>query len=351
MSLITPGLKPVGPPAVLGRGRDLVEPELRAAVAQLHPRLALMGGYAYGWYEADGTPTGGGGGGKMLRSALVLLSAELVGNPPEAAVPGAVAVELLHVFSLIHDDIMDGDEERRHRPTVWKAFGTGRAILAGDALFALAVRAVAQAPSGAWPAVRLITDTALQLCQGQAQDLAFEQRPWTGPGAVGGAEYRAMAADKTGALISCALAIGAVLESAPATAVETLAGVGHRFGLAFQIVDDILAGQGDPALTGKPVLNDLRGNKKSYPILAALSSPGRAGTHLRTVIAAADRLDDDELARLGELVAEAGGYRKAVREAHRQIDVGLKALSRGRFNARAVNELQDLASFVLDRSV
>ncbi|MFE9500369.1 polyprenyl synthetase family protein [Streptomyces collinus] len=316
-----------------------------------------MSGYAFGWCDTDGAPADGGGG-KMLRSALALLSAELVGETAGAAVPGAVAVELLHVFSLIHDDIMDRDEQRRHRPTVWKAYGTGPAILGGDALFALSIRTVAHAPHGAWPAVRLISDTALRLCQGQAQDLAFEQRPWTGPGMVTSAEYKAMAADKTGSLISCALAIGALLAGAPAATAETLAKAGQELGLAFQIVDDVLSGTGDPALTGKPVLNDLRTRKKTYPIMAALASPKRAGTKLRTVMAADDRLRDEQLAatseedlaRIGDLVAEAGGYQHAMREAHRRIEHALTALTRAPLDEAAVEELSALAAFLLDRS-
>ncbi|MFJ3229006.1 polyprenyl synthetase family protein [Streptomyces sp. NPDC086783] len=345
------------PSALLGRFRGLVVPELRAAVAALEPRLALMSGYAFGWCDADGAPADGSGG-KMLRSALALLSAELVGTPAEEALPGAVAVELLHVFSLIHDDIMDRDEQRRHRPTVWKAYGTGPAILAGDALFALATRTVAHAPRGGQAASHLLADTGLRLCQGQAQDLAFEQRPWTGPDMVTSAEYKAMAADKTGSLISCALAIGALLASAPPLAAETLAKAGHEFGLAFQIIDDVLAGTGDPALTGKPVLNDLRTRKKSYPVLAALASPNQAGTRLRTVMAADDRLrdeqlaatSDEDLARIGDLVAEAGGYQQATREARRRVDNGLTALTRAHFDQAAVEDLSTLTAFLLNRS-
>ena len=365
MSLTSPALAstpaaPVsaGPPVLLGRFRELVEPELRAAVAALHPELARMGAFTFGWCEADGTPSDGRGG-KMLRSVLALLSAELAGAPAEEALPGAVGVELLHAFSLIHDDIMDADEQRRHRPTLWKTYGTGPAILAGDALFALAIRAVAQSGrTHAGEAMRLLTQATVDLCQGQAQDLAFERRPWTGPGRVTVAEYRAMAAGKTGALISCALGIGAVLTGSTPGAVRTLLKTGHRLGLAFQIVDDVLSGTGDPQTTGKPILNDLRARKKTYPVLAALSTPGPAGAQLRTVLAANDDLTDEnladlsgeDLARIGGLVAEAGGYQQATREARRRIEHGLAALTRARFDGAAVEELSTLAAFLLDRS-
>src|SRR5437763_13770862 len=122
---------------VLHRRRDMVEPALRRAVARLDPDSALLAAYHLGWVEADGTPRRSGGG-KALRPALALLAARACGGSEEAAIPGAVAAELVHNFSLLHDDVMDGDVERRHRPTVWVIWGSSRAILAGDALMTLA---------------------------------------------------------------------------------------------------------------------------------------------------------------------------------------------------------------------
>ncbi|MFI9825647.1 polyprenyl synthetase family protein [Streptomyces sp. NPDC052013] len=359
MTLTVPAPVAAGPPAVLDRFRLLVEPELRAAVAALHPDLARMAAYSFGWCEADGAPTEGSGG-KMLRSALALLSAELVGEAAERAVSGAVGVELLHAFSLVHDDILDADERRRHRPTVWKTYGVGPAVLAGDALFALAVRAVAHTQHASDPgqAVRLLSQTMVDLCQGQAKDIAFEQRPWTGPDQVTVAEYRAMAAGKTGALIACSLAIGAALNGSPPRLVRTLLKSGRRLGLAFQIVDDVLSGIGDPHTTGKPVLNDLCAGKKTYPVLVALSAPGPVATQLRTLLAAHDdlagrglvRQDDEDLAQIGGLVAEAGGYEQASLEARRLVQSGLAALNHDRFHAGVISELEGLAAFLLDRS-
>jgi geranylgeranyl diphosphate synthase type I len=331
MTSTVPAAVAVRPPAVLERFRSLVEPELRAAVAALHPGLAGMAAYSFGWCEADGVPAEGRGG-KMLRSVLALLSAELVGARAGEAMPGAVGVELLHAFSLVHDDIMDADERRRNCPTVWKTYGTGPAVLTGDALFALAVRAVAQIRKARDPrqGVRLLSQAMVDLCEGQAADIAFEQRPWTGPGRVTVAEYRAMAASKTGALIACSLAIGAALGGSPPAVVETLLKTDHRLGLAFQVVDDILSGAGDPKITGKPVLNDLRAGKKTYPILAALSAPGPAAARLRALLSTADmspaRQSDEDLARIGGLVAEAGGYEQASQEARRLARAGLAAL-------------------------
>lgn len=123
--------------ALLERGRALSTPVLRAAVDRLAPPMDTVAAYHFGWIDAQGRPSVGDGG-KAVRPALALLSAEAAGATAEAGVPGAVAVELVHNFSLLHDDLMDGDEQRRHRDTVWKVHGPAQAILVGDALFALA---------------------------------------------------------------------------------------------------------------------------------------------------------------------------------------------------------------------
>ena len=133
-------------PEVLRRTRSLVEPALRAVVEGLSARLRPSSTYHFGWTEADGSPSAMGAG-KGLRPTLAVLSAEAVGASAEVAVPGAVAAELVHNFSLVHDDIIDGDTERRHRATVWSAFGTDEAIISGDALHNLAYQVLLDDPS------------------------------------------------------------------------------------------------------------------------------------------------------------------------------------------------------------
>ncbi len=130
----------------LHRSRDQIVPALQAAVQRLDPSSRLQASYHLGWCDADGKPTEGGGG-KAVRPALALLSAEAAGATAEVGIPGAVGVELVHNFSLLHDDLMDGDLERRHRRTVWAIWGAPAAILAGDALLALAHEVVLESPS------------------------------------------------------------------------------------------------------------------------------------------------------------------------------------------------------------
>ncbi|WP_055490945.1 polyprenyl synthetase family protein [Streptomyces sp. TP-A0356] len=291
---------------ILRRARDLIAPALAEAVATLHPWVAEMADYALGRGEGDS----GRRQGKGVRQTLAVLGAELAGAPASAAVPAAVAVELVHTFSLLHDDIMDGDALRRGRPALWKAYGTGPAVLAGDALFALAVETLSTAPA----AVRRLTGALGDLVRGQADDLLFAHRPWTGPERVTVGEYETMAEHKTGALLGCALALGAHFGGADEETASALDRVGRHLGVAFQIVDDLLGIWGDPGLTGKPVHGDLREGKKTLPVLAALDTP--SGPELAELLAARDDLG---VLRAVALVEEAGGRAAALHEARRHL--------------------------------
>ncbi|MFG3094227.1 polyprenyl synthetase family protein [Streptomyces sp. NPDC048202] len=287
---------------VLCEARELVRPALREAVAGLHPWLAEMAAYSFGWRD------GAEAGGKGVRQALAVLGARAVGADAGAGVPGAVAVELVHVFSLLHDDIMDGDTARRGRPALWKAYGTGPAVLAGDALFALAVGTLADVPG----AVRLLSGALADLMRGQADDLLFAARPWTGPQAVTPEEYRVMAEGKTGALLGCSLALGALLGGAPRPVVAALDRAGRHAGVAFQLADDVLGVWGRPEVTGKPVGGDLREGKKTYPVLAALASP--EGDRLHGLLRAPGRT-----AEAAALIEAAGGRAAALSEARAHL--------------------------------
>ncbi|MFI9201280.1 polyprenyl synthetase family protein [Streptomyces sp. NPDC053048] len=347
-----PGLRVTSPPPlVLERCRELTEPALRAAVRTLHPWPRRMASFSLGWCAADGTPTAADGG-KGIRRALAVLGAEAVGAPEEAAVAAAVSVELVHTFSLVHDDVMDGDERRRHRDSTWKAFGTGPAVLAGDALFALAVETLAGADGahGA-AAVRHLTAALRELVRGQADDLLFESRPWTGPEAVRVAEYESMAAGKTGSLLACALALGPVLAGASPLRVDALAEAGRHLGTAFQAVDDLLGVWGDPAATGKPVHGDLLRGKKTLPVLAALAAPGPAARSLAALLGSGAPLDAAAARRAAALVEEAGGREATAAEARRHAEAAQRCLAGAPFAPGAMGELVALVDFLLERTL
>src|ERR1700679_3948399 len=167
-------------PAGVAVARDLVGPATEAAINRLSPGVRRVAAYHYGLADAEGNPVRVGSG-KALRPALALLSARAAGVSAERGVMVALAVELVHNFSLLHDDIMDGDTERRHRPTAWTVFGVGPAILAGDALLALAQDLLLEdnAPQGVWTA-RCLSVAVQRLIAGQGADLAFEKRDHVG---------------------------------------------------------------------------------------------------------------------------------------------------------------------------
>ncbi|MFJ2931208.1 polyprenyl synthetase family protein [Streptomyces sp. NPDC087219] len=337
--------------AVLDRCRDRVRPALVEAVGRLHPWTGEMAAYALGWADTAGTRDPGGSEGKGVRQALALLGAEAVGADGADAIPGAVAVELVHTFSLLHDDIMDADALRRQRPAVWKSYGTGPAVLAGDALLAQAVTSLAEAPGPRTAAaVRHLCGTLTTLVSGQAEDLRFEDRPWSGPGAVEPEQYRSMAEHKTGALLGCALALGAILGGAPDGTVSTLDRAGRHLGLAFQAVDDILGIWGDPGTTGKPVHADLRQRKKTYPVLIALAGGGEAARELEALLASGRRIDGDTAGHVAALVERAGGRTGTREEARRHLDAARHALRQAPLKHAAAQELDVLFAHLLDRT-
>jgi geranylgeranyl diphosphate synthase type I len=338
---------PVTAPHILRRCRQLTAPALTEAIGRLHPWVAEMAGYALGLREVGGAPADHSQG-KGVRQALAVLGAEAVAGPAEAGVPGAVAVELVHVFSLLHDDIMDGDALRRGRPAVWKAYGTGPAVLAGDALFALAVETVALTPH-AGRAVRQLTTALGDLVRGQADDLLFADRPWTGPEAVRAGEYETMAERKTGALLGCALALGARLAGAPGGTVAALDRAGRHLGVAFQIADDVLGIWGDPSVTGKPVHGDLRQGKKTLPVLAALAAP--RCSELAELLASAPSLDGADVGRAAVLVERAGGRTTAVREARRHLAAADTLLAGLALAPGPAMELRTVLSALADRTI
>jgi geranylgeranyl diphosphate synthase, type I len=326
------------------RTRDAVLPCLRAAVRGMDPTSAAMASYHLGWTDSDGRPLEADGG-KSLRPALALLSAQAAGAPAEVGVPGAVAVELVHNFSLIHDDVMDRDEERRHRPTVWSIWGVPSAILTGDAMLIAAQHILLDSASPhAGAALRLLLDATRDLIGGQAEDLDFESRT-----EVSLEDCQEMTAGKTGALLSASAAIGAVLAGAPARTTDALARYGDHVGAAFQLVDDLLGIWGDPAVTGKPVLSDLRSGKKSLPVTYALSRGGRESRDLSNRLRNARMASEAELARMAALVEAAGGKRWAEEEAERQVRCALTALDGIEMTADVRGELTDLAEFVVAR--
>jgi geranylgeranyl diphosphate synthase type I len=316
---------------------ELIQPSLRSALDRLDPGVRHLCGYHLGFWDEGGEPDRPRG--KGVRGVLAMLSAQAAGSPMEVGLAAATAVELVHNFSLLHDDLMDGDRTRRHRPTVWSVFGSGQAILAGDALLGLADEVLAEAPSAtrAW-AIRCLAASTRRLIAGQLADLAFETRR-----DVTLSECLQMAADKTAALLSCAASIGAVLADGPADLASRLAQFGMHLGVAYQLIDDVLGIWGSPETTGKPVLSDLRAKKKSLPVVAALRSPTAAGERLSALYLSDATLSEAQLEEAADLVQQAGGRTWAENTADAELATALEWLSNGHSPPNVAEDLRRLA--------
>ncbi|MFJ6216769.1 family 2 encapsulin nanocompartment cargo protein polyprenyl transferase [Streptomyces sp. NPDC092296] len=330
---------------LLARTRLLVDPVLRTAVDSLPTAMRRVAAYHFGWAEADGTPAHGDPG-KAIRPALVLAAVQALGGRTDQAVRAAAAVELVHNFTLLHDDVIDRDPTRRHRPTAWSVFGSSDAILAGNALHALALRLVAEErhPAAAVATARL-ADCVIELCEGQQADCAFETRS-----GVTLAECLRMAEAKTGALLGCACALGGLYAGAGSVAVEALDGFGRLTGLAFQYIDDLIGIWGDPETTGKPVGSDLAARKKSLPVVFALCSDTPAATELADLYATGRPLDDAELARAADAVDRAGGRDWAQAQACDRMATAMDFLARAIPDPAAAGDLLTLAELVTRRN-
>lgn len=332
---------------LLERARAAVDPVLRAALGSLPAPMRRIALYHFGWEHADGSPAGGGSG-KAIRPALVLSAASAVGGPTAraAAVRAAAAVELVHNFTLLHDDVMDRDTTRRHRPTAWTVFGDTDAILAGDTLQALALRLLAEDPhpAGRAAAARL-ADCVVELCAGQHADTAMERRA---PGDVTLAETLAMAESKTGALLGCACAIGALYADADDADVAAMDAFGRAAGLAFQLIDDVIGIWGDPRRTGKPAGADLAARKKSLPVVAALTSGTPAAAELAALYAVPHQKED--LEHIARTVERAGGRDWAQAQAADRMGRAMQEVARAVPDPEAAGGLLTLAEFVTRRN-
>ncbi|GAA2258265.1 polyprenyl synthetase family protein [Streptomyces amakusaensis] len=336
------------PDVILARTRELTTPPLRAATDGLHPSLARVCAYHFGWCDRYGSPRRGAVPSKMVRAATALLAAEAAGGEHRepAAVPGAVAVELLHNFTLLHDDVLDEDKLRRGRPTAWVVFGSGLAVLAGDALTAAAARTLADIGTDAGHrALAILLECFAALCDGEADDLDLS-RPTTVE------DYLRMSAGKTGSLLAASAAIGATLASGDDRLVGGLRSACLAAALAWQAANDVedIWGWGDPAVTGKPAFGDLRQRKVTLPVLAAARSGTPAGDEIAALLAATADDPPWDVAHIARLIEKAGGRAYAEQLARDQLITAHRELDRVGIPDPAKSELASLFRLIVTRT-
>jgi geranylgeranyl diphosphate synthase type I len=256
-------------PSIFLKYRTEIDFELKNVMDGFSSPFYDMLRYHLGWIDRNGNSTSLSSG-KALRSTLCLLACEAITGDYKKALPAAAALELVHNFSLIHDDIQDDDRERRNRPTVWAVWGKPQAINAGTAMRVLAnVSMMRLADRGVaarklLQALTLLDETSLRLIEGQYLDLNFERRS-----DVGVNDYLAMVERKTVSLIACSVELGAMLVTDNQRIIKTFGNYGRNLGFAFQVMDDLLGIWGDEDKTGKPVGSDIQHKKKSFPIVYA----------------------------------------------------------------------------------
>lgn len=321
-----------------------VEKEIQTLLAEQDPALTPFYGmvqYHLGWVDENLQPIKARGG-KRIRPLLCLLVCEAISGDYRPALPAAAAVELVHNFSLIHDDIEDKSPRRRGRATVWRVWDVAQAINAGDGLLALAHLALHRlSTSGKLvaQATQILNQACLHLCEGQYLDIAFQER--TG---VTEEMYLAMAQKKTASLLECAAHLGAILATREKGIIEAYRGFARNLGLSFQITDDLLGIWGEEEVTGKGVGEDIKAGKKSLPVIYAFEEERLRGLRrLEEIYGEADL--DALLSILEELKVKERCQEKARHFQNRAFE----GLERTGIDNQAQGHLRDLALSLMER--
>ena len=350
----SPAVATSGPklPGMFTRYKSWIEDELVCAVPETSGSdVHLPMRYHLGWVDRHGAPVlSGSSQGKALRPTLCLFACEAVGSTFDHALPAAAALELIHNFSLLHDDIQDQDLERRHQPTAWSLWGVARALVAGDAMHSTGDLAALQAEdrevssSVVIRVSEILTHSYLGMIEGQCLDLEFEGRTNITTG-----EYLHMIACKTGALIRCGLETGALLADGDEASVQGFARFGEGLGRAFQIRDDYLGIWGDEATLGKATGNDIRRRKKSYPVVYALERAGGAALEDLQRIYGQTELEEDDVERVLAILDEVGAREQSQSITEDAANRALDALAPLPLPDWARTEAEELVGFLARR--
>ncbi len=330
----------------MDRYLPLIERELEDALADRGGLSVFYGMMRYhmGWLDEHLAPISGPRG-KRLRPVLCLLACEAVGGKPDHALPAAAALELVHNFSLIHDDIEDKSPTRRHRATVWNLWGTAQGINCGDGMYTVAFLKLGQLPERGVPygralnAQRALAETCLTLTEGQYIDMAFETEV-----DVSLESYLRMIGAKSAALLACSAYLGAYLGGADDGVAELYRQFGENLGMAFQVIDDILGIWGTEDITGKSTATDILSRKKTLPILYALDDP-----ELRDIYAR-ERVGEDDVQRVVQILEEREAHTYAEGVAAKYSEQATRCLQHTGIDTPAHRAIYELAGSLLKRT-
>jgi len=336
-------------PAVFRRYRSDISFALRESLAGDGLAVNPMLRYSMGWADADGKPIDATEG-KALRPTLCLLACEATGRSAREAIPAAVSLELIHNFSLIHDDIQDHDEMRRHRRTLWAVWGEPKALVAGNALRTIADRCLWRlVDSGvgfaaAMDVEKTLTAAYLDMIEGQFLDLHYEGRP-----DISLSDYFGMISLKTGALIRGALVLGAMVGTDDPGTVDAFRKCGRSLGLVFQIRDDILGVWGEEEFTGKPVGADIRRKKNTFPVVYAMSQARGRDQEKIQEIYGQPAVGDEDVAEVLGIMQRVGARQYAEDLAAEQSRLAMNALEPLELAPEALEDMREVTQFLLVR--
>jgi geranylgeranyl diphosphate synthase type I len=338
-------------PSAFGRYREDIEAELKSLILEQSLPLYRMMAYHMGWLDDQGDTAGAveAEAGKRIRPTLCLLTCEALGGELRPALPAAAALELVHNFSLIHNDIQDGTPDRHHRPSVWWVWGPAQGINAGDGMHALARLSLLRQTEKGMPsekalrAVATLDTACLRLCEGQYLDLTYQERVDISQDA-----YFQMVEGKTAALMSCAAELGALMASADEEAIQAMARYGQKLGLAFQIRDDILELWGGES-TGVPLAGDILNKKKSLPIIYAIKNATGAERRSLGDVYFKRVMEPEDVQKIVEVLDRLGAREFSQEKADTLCQEAIEALDEAGPSLQGAEELSGLARYLVTR--
>lgn len=341
---------PVPLPSIFDKHRSLLSKALKESLDNHSIDVYHMLRYYMGWDGIDGTAISATEG-KSLRPALCLLGCQASGGYVTNAIPAAVSLELIHNFSLIHDDIQDGDRTRRNRPTLWVEWGIPKALVAGNVLRIIADIYVQKLRSHqgidterCLKTIGLLTEAYLEMIEGQFLDISYEGRS-----DVTVEQYMTMISKKTGALIRCALHIGSLIGTQNNDTALAFRECGRHLGYVFQIRDDFLGIWGDEKTTGKPVGADIRRRKNSFPVVYAMSCSSRKDRNRLTEVYRKTTLTDEDVVLVFDIMESSNVRGKSMSIATEHSEMAMEAITTIEIAPAIRKELYELSRFLLVR--